>query len=212
MAPSLSRERWSCFSGSACNVFWCPKMPSRRVFESVTSSSSWQCSACRQYWSSLLLLGLFSPSFPLLSWKLQLNPLCCWYINFSPFLFHHSILICYFFLIWTSFFWLFFWTFCWIDFLFNFTFQMKIYVHFFISILILVFFIVFWSFCSINFSFQFHSSIKNKIALYFNFDPYSFNCHLILSCNWYSFSKKILQYLIVWKLGFVVFSNIMLSV
>jgi hypothetical protein len=94
---SLSRERWSCFSGSACNVFWCPKMPSRRVFESVASCSSLRCSACRQYWSSLLLLGLFSSYFPLLPWKLQLDPFCYWYINFSPFLFHHFILIFYFF-------------------------------------------------------------------------------------------------------------------
>jgi hypothetical protein len=185
VAHSLSCERWFCFSGSVCNVFRRPKMPSRRVFESVASSSSWQCSACRRYWSSLLLLGLFSLSFPLLPWKLQLDSFYCLYINFSPFLFHHFILICHFFFnLDLILFWLFFW-----DLLLNwFSFQFHLSIE--------------------NFSFQFHSSIKNKIVLYFNFDHHSFNYHFlfwILSCNWYSFFKIIIQYLIVWKLGFVAF-------
>jgi hypothetical protein len=48
------------------------------------------------------------------------------------------------------------------------------------------------------------------VILYFNFNHYSFNCYYlfwILLCNWYSYSKLILQHLIGWELDFVVFTD-----
>jgi len=124
------------------------------------------------------LFPFFLSLFP---WKLQFDPLCYLYFNFSPysfdfeyfswtsyrsficFQFHPSIPICSIYIYIYIFF---FWVFGWIDFfsisLFN---QNFIFIFYFIFILILL--IVFFPFSSINVSFQFYPSIKNKIYFVF---------------------------------------------
>jgi hypothetical protein len=70
-----------------------------------------------------------------------------------------------------------------LPFIFKFTHQCFL---FFISISILILLIVFFLFVKLPFLLNF---TLIKFILYFNFDPYSFNCYflfLILLYNWYS--------------------------
>ena len=144
--------------GSACDTSPHQKMPSYCIIRCVAASSSCWSDVCRRWWA-FLFSSVFSLSslknYSLAIFVVVISTLvlihlisnffsCPFRRNFTCFQFHHSILILYilFFLIWSSFFWLFFGPFVELIFLFNFTLQSTIclYFYFYLSSFFRLFF------------------------------------------------------------------------
>jgi len=158
------------------------------VIEGVTTSFSWWCSACRRWAFLFLLFFLHSKSYNLTLFVIDISTsiLILFISNFFLGLFVEVL------------------------FIFNFITQSWFSVNYFFQF-DLHSFDYFFGIFLIYFSFQLHPLIINMfVILYFNFNHYSFNCYSlfwILLCNWYSYSKLILQHLIGWELDFVVFTD-----
>ena len=151
------RERCLCILGSVCGTFRHLKISLCRVVGSIVMSFFLWSDTSQHWWSGLLyvrLSFLLFFLFSLLPKKLQFDPFCCSYFNFSPyffifyfyswficrnficFQFHSSIPIyqILYFSIWFLFFWFaifFLCCFVKVSLIFNFIFQSELIVLYF---------------------------------------------------------------------------------
>jgi hypothetical protein len=163
--------------------------------------------------------------FSFLFLKLQVDFLCSWYFNFNPFFFMFDpfikvlfivnfilrsyFFICYFFSIWSLFFWFFIFfcnPFVKILLVFNFIFQSKFMVYYFFQ-----FVIDFFPLSLKLIFFSISPSDKKIVAalcliFYFYFYSHSFYYYFFSPFMWSLFFLDfILRHFIYWGLGFVVF-------
>jgi hypothetical protein len=75
---------------SICDASWWPKIPFHCVVKNVTMFSSCWCDTCQWWRGDLSLVDLFFLLllFSFIPWKLQLDFLWFWYLNFNPHFFN----------------------------------------------------------------------------------------------------------------------------